>query len=110
MTDFDTKYEKPVDIYTQLVSVIPAKYSYILPKSLRHLNCSYESPIIDMFPSVYKLDMIYKTQLYKCIPIIPSIELDRIINCVKSLQLTQDEIIRSKTGKVLNLGTCKKII
>ena len=73
MTDFDTKYEKPVDIYTQLVSVIPAKYSYILPQSHRHLNCSYESPIIDMFPSEYKLDMIYKTQLYKCIPIIPSI-------------------------------------
>jgi 5'-3' exoribonuclease 2 len=104
MTDFITMYEKPVDIYTQLVSVIPSNYSHILPNSLRHLNCSYESPIIDMFPTEYKLDMIYKTQLYKCIPIIPCIELERIINCVKLFHLTEDEIIRSKKGNLLTFG------
>lgn len=103
MSDFDTKHEQPVDIYTQLVSVIPSTYSHILPESLRHLNCSYESPIIDMFPTVYKLDMIYKTQLYKCIPIIPCIDLDRVIECVntESIKLTQEEIIRSAHGNIL---------
>lgn len=106
MSDFNTIYCPPVSMYTQLVSVIPAKYSYILPKSLRHLNCSYESPIIDMFPTIYNIDMIYKTQLYKCIPIIPSIDVNRIIDCVSKLPLSNDEILRSKKSALLNLGSC----
>ena len=32
---------------------------------LQKLNSSAKSPIIDMFPLVYNLDMINKTQLYK---------------------------------------------
>lgn len=107
MKDFDVPYQGPVDMYTQLVSVIPTTYSHILPVSLRHLNCSVESPIIDMFPHVYDLDMINKTQLYKCVPMIPYLDLDRVIQTVEKFELSEAEKIRSNPGSLLNLGICK---
>lgn len=106
MKSFDVDNSKPINMYTQLVSVIPATYSYILPKKLQYLSCSNKSPIIDMYPSVYKLDMIYKTQLYKCIPIIPYLDLNRVILAVENIQLEKNEYNRSKKLKVFNLGKC----
>ncbi len=78
MKNFNIKNEKPVDMYTQLVSVIPSAYAHILPDHLRNLSNSAYSPLIDMFPQTYHIDMIYKTQLYKCIPIIPFLDVKRV--------------------------------
>ena len=78
MKNFNTVYENPVDIYTQLVSVIPSAYAHILPKHLTSISNSAYSPIIDMFPQTYYIDMIYKTQLYKCIPMIPYLDVKRV--------------------------------
>lgn len=97
----------PVDMYTQLVSVIPPSYSYILPKTLRHLNHSIESPIIDMFPLSYQIDMINKTQLYKCVPIIPYLDVGRIEKAIKGIKLSDDDKIRCDIGKPFDLGICK---
>jgi 5'-3' exonuclease len=72
----------PANIYTQLVSVIPNKYCEILPENLRHLTGSINSPIIDMYPIDYKLDTLYKTVLYKCIPDIPYLDLARIQSAI----------------------------
>lgn len=77
--------QSPVDIYSQLVSVIPNKYCHILPENLRHLTGSISSPIIDMYPIDYKLDMIYKTVLYKCIPDIPNLNLHRIEKAINDV-------------------------
>jgi len=81
--DIEIKSHEPIDMYSQLVSVIPPAFSHVLPKSLQHLNSSKDSPIIDMFPLTYKIDMIYKTQLYKCIPLIPYLDIDRVQLAVK---------------------------
>lgn len=78
MKHFNIKYEIPVDIYTQLVSVIPSTYAHILPKHLTDLSNSAYSPLIDLFPQSYHIDMIYKTQLYKCVPIIPYLDVKRV--------------------------------
>jgi 5'-3' exonuclease len=83
--DVEIKYHDPIDMHTQLVSVIPPSFSHILPKSLQHLNSSKDSPIIDMFPLTYEIDMIYKTQLYKCIPMIPYLDIDRVDQAVKQV-------------------------
>ena len=95
MKDFNTMKEKNVDIYTQLVSVIPPLYSNILPKELQYLNHSIKSPIVDMFPLTYKLDMINKTQYYKCIPMIPYLDINRVENALKSIKLSKNDIQKS---------------
>lgn len=89
--------QDPLDMYTQLVSVIPQRYSYILPKTLQRLSGSADSPVIDMYPSTYPIDMINKTILYKCVPHIPYLDVSRIERAVSELPLTRDEIIRSSS-------------
>jgi 5'-3' exonuclease len=105
MKDFNIMFQKPVGIYTQLVSVIPSAYNNILPEPLRYLNSSYKSPIIDMYPLTYELDMINKTQLYKCIPIIPYLDLDRIIDIVNKIKLNKTDLERVKRSNYFNLGS-----
>lgn len=106
MNDFESSFEGPVDMYTQLVSVIPAAHAYILPKSLQHLNHSLESPIIDMFPLTYEIDMINKTQLYKCVPIIPYLDVKRVEDAVKDLILSEKDKMRCAPSDPLDLGIC----
>ncbi|VBB18067.1 XRN 5'-3' exonuclease [Yasminevirus sp. GU-2018] len=109
MKDFNVEVHGPIDMYTQLVSVVPAVYSDILPQSLRHLSSSAESPIIDMFPLKYDVDMINKTQLYKCIPMIPYLDVNRVDRCVKDAKLTKPEKQRCVTTAPADLGTCGKV-
>ena len=92
--------EGPLDMYTQLVSVIPQRYASILPKSLQTLSGSANSPVIDMYPTSYPVDMINKTILYKCIPYIPYLDVSRIEKAVAQLKLSHDEIIRSTYSDV----------
>ena len=108
MTDFNhsTLDSNPVDMYTQLVSVIPPTFSFILPKSLQHLNNSFESPIVDMFPLTYDIDMINKTQLYKCVPMIPYLDVHRVENAIKHIKLSESDKIRCIVNKPYVLGIC----
>lgn len=83
--NFESNSTNYINMYTQLVSVIPATYSHILPLPLQHLSNSFESSIIDMFPLTYELDMINKTQLYKCVPIIPYLDIDRVDDAINNI-------------------------
>jgi 5'-3' exoribonuclease 2 len=98
MKDFETKYEDPVNIYTQLVSCIPSVYSHLLPRPLQYLSTSVKSPIIDLFPLTYRIDMINKTLLYKCIPIIPYLDIERVDQAVGGVigSLTAKDLIKIK--------------
>ena len=106
MSDFNFNNDEPVDMYTQLVSIIPAVYSDILPDGLRHLSSSIDSPIIDMYPIAYEIDMINKTQLYKCIPMIPYLNISRIEECVKTVKLSKIEKLRNERKEPFDLGRC----
>lgn len=90
---------KPLDMYTQLVSVIPQKYSHILPLNLQKISSSAKSPVIDMFPVDYPLDMIGKTMLYKCVPHIPFLDVSRMEAEISRHKLSRPEIIRSTPAK-----------
>lgn len=106
MKDYNVPYQEPVNMYTQLVSVVPAVYSDILPQGLRYLSSSVESPIIDMFPIKYEIDMINKTQLYKCVPMIPYLDVMRVDECIKKIDLTPQEKMRANNAEPFNIGTC----
>jgi 5'-3' exonuclease len=108
MTDFNTPYEEPIDIYSQLVSVIPSAYSYILPEALQYLSSTSNSPIIDMFPLTYKIDTIYKTQLYKCIPYIPYLDMKRVQSIVNKTKLSETDKKKIHKLKPIYIGKCKQ--
>lgn len=110
MRDFNVPEEGPVDMFTQLVSVIPAAYSHILPKTLQHLNNSPDSPVIDMFPLVYKIDMINKTQLYKCIPLIPYLDIKRVEDAIKDIKVSNIDKERSKISEPIDFGRCARAL
>ena len=98
--DVHFEFQKPLDMYTQLVSVIPQKYNNILPIKLRDISSRADSPVIDMFPLEYPIDMIYKTMLYKCIPHIPYLDIARMESAVSQSPLTAAERTRSSAATV----------
>ena len=81
------KENPSIEIYEQLLSVLPPKFNYLLPKSYRFLTVSQNSPIIDMYPIEYEIDKLYKNKLYECIPLIPNLNLYRIKSTIKKLEL-----------------------
>jgi len=85
----------PVDMYVHLVAVIPPSFSHVLPPALQILSTSDDSPIIDMYPTDHKLDTTYKQVLYKCHPIIPPIEIERVEEAVHRIKLDKQSIVYS---------------
>lgn len=88
-------------IFVQLTSVLPPKFNYLLPKNYRYLSTSEDSAVIDMFPIEYKVDKIYKSKLYQCVPIIPNLNIERILNEIEDLKLTSFEKMISKSSNEL---------
>jgi 5'-3' exonuclease len=87
---------KHIPMMSQLLSVFPPSCNNYLPESYRHLVLNQDSPVLDLFPIKVKIDTLYKSQLYQCIPLIPYLEIDRIIEATKKLKLTDKESKRSE--------------
>ena len=75
----------------QLLAVLPPKCVDIIPKSYNNLVSSNDSPIIDLYPIKISLDMIEKDKYWKCLPLIPSVNVKRIKNATCKLKLTEKE-------------------
>lgn len=88
-------YVEPVSTMIQLISVLPPQKNYMLPESYRKYVTGKNSPIIDLFPKKTTLDMLYKDQYWQCNPMLPYMNIDRIIKCVKDEKLTKDEKLRN---------------
>jgi 5'-3' exonuclease len=88
--------DTPLTPCVQLLSVLPPSCSNIIPYSYRNLTTNISSPVIDMFPEKVVLDMINKDLYWQCIPLIPVLEINRILEAVKGIKLTTDEKIRDK--------------
>jgi 5'-3' exoribonuclease 2 len=78
--------DKPfIHAHEQLLSVLPPQSHYLLPKKYHNLMTSKESPIYDMFPSDFKLDMFGKRYYHECLPIIPNLDIDRVQHSVTQI-------------------------
>lgn len=77
--------------YVQLLSVLPESCYNLLPSKYGVLMRNENSSIIDMYPTNVKLDMLYKDSYHKCITLVPNIDIERIINAVKGIKLTEKE-------------------
>ena len=85
----------PLPMFVQLLSVLPPKFNYLLPQSYRKLT-SGPSPISDMYPEEYEVDKLYKSKLYQCVPLIPNLNVQRVLDCVEGLKLSKLERQLSK--------------
>lgn len=88
-----------IPIMSQLLSVIPPAHSQILPMTYGQLMSDTNSSIIDLFPLIVKLDMLNKDQYWKCDPILPILDISRILNVTKKLKLNKKE---KKRSEILN--------
>ena len=70
---------KPLNPEQQLLAVLPYSCNNIVPKKYRYLMTDKNSPIKDMYPSEVKIDMIHKDMYWMCIPMLPYLDIDRII-------------------------------
>lgn len=82
---------KHIPMMSQLLSVLPPSCNKYLPESYRYLILEFKSPIIDLFPTKVKIDTLYKNQLYQCMPLIPYLDINRILEATKDLKLTEKE-------------------
>lgn len=87
---------KPITPFIQLLTVLPPQSKYLLPESYKYLVSNDKSPIIDIYPNDFKLDMLYKHKYWECIPLLPIIDINRIINATNDKQLTETETNRNK--------------
>jgi 5'-3' exonuclease len=86
---------KPSEPCTQLLAVLPPSCSSMLPIRYRSLVTTIDSPIIDIFPSKIAIDTLYKDMYWKCVPLIPIVDIERVRTITKSIQLNPDEKIRN---------------
>ena len=88
--------KKSIPIFVQLLAVLPTTFNKYLPSSYKFLTTDFDSPIIDLFPTKYKIDFTYQTQRFKCPQLIPFVDIKRLLLSTNKLKLTNEEKIRSK--------------
>lgn len=86
----------PITPLIQLLCVIPPSHKYVLPLNYQKYMFSPMSPIIDLFPTDIRIDMLYRDSLHKCVPIIPNANIRRISEAVKKEKLNKDDLERNK--------------
>lgn len=89
---------KPLE---QLMGVFPEKSAGALPETWRKLMSDPESPIIDFYPTDFKIDMNGKKQAYLGVALLPFIDEARLFRALKSVypNLTEEEINRNSYGE-----------
>ena len=82
----------------QLLAVLPPDKYKLLPVQYQHLVTNKTSVISDYYPTNIKLDMIHKQMYWMCIPMLPSVNPQRIKNATKNIKLKKQDQIRNKFG------------
>lgn len=97
---------KPLE---QLMGVFPEKSASALPASWRKLMSDPDSPIIDFYPTDFKIDMNGKKQAYMGVALLPFIDERRLFSALKKVyaNLSAEEEQRNSLGtdKVFERGT-----
>lgn len=84
MMNIDFKNNEFVTEYEQLLSVLPPQSHYLLPKKYQYLMTNKKSPIYDLFPKDFELDLFGKRYYHECVPHIPNLNIERVHDCLYS--------------------------
>lgn len=85
------------------MAVFPKQSVHSIPKPLRHLITEKESPIIDFYPTSFKLDLNGFKFSYQGVNILPFVEKDRLLSEIRKYedQFTEEEKERNSFGSAL---------
>jgi 5'-3' exonuclease len=72
--EFPSSNSKPVPPLVQLMSVLPAQSSRLLPEPYAALMTSPESPLLDSYPADFAVDQNGKAQPWEAVVLIPFID------------------------------------
>lgn len=96
------KRGKPFRPLTQLMAVLPPESSQFLPVPMRELMINPRSPVADMYPAEFEIDMNGKRNDWEAIVIVPFIDEKRLLTEVNSIdqktQFTEGERLRDQNG------------
>jgi 5'-3' exonuclease len=81
------KLEEPVKPFVQLLTVLHPSCNHLLPHNLKNLMTDSKSPLIDLYPIKFEEDMLYKEMLWKCNPVLPHLDIDRIEQVYNDLNI-----------------------
>ena len=88
---FKFKKNIPLKTFEQLLAVLPSESQHLAPKKYQSLFDSNSSPIGDFYPIDFRQDFIQKVNRLNGIPMIPFVNIKRLIAATKGLQLTKEE-------------------
>nr|SZF06486.1 5'-3' exoribonuclease 2 [Psoroptes ovis] len=100
--NFDSS-AKPFKPLEQLMSVFPAASSKNLPVTWRKLMTEKDSPIIDFYPTTFKIDLNGKKAAWMGVALLPFIDEERLFNALKNVydDLNENEKRRNLLGSHL---------
>ena len=89
---------KPLKPFIQLLCVLPPQSNYILPKTLQKIPVS-DIDIMYLYPHDFEIDFINKKKYWMGIPILPPLDIDKVIMIFKKYKklLTNSERKMNKT-------------
>ncbi|KAK6058879.1 hypothetical protein COOONC_03533 [Cooperia oncophora] len=108
-SDFDTVSQfkpdfsrptKPFKPLEQLMSVFPAASKQHLPLHWQKLMTDEDSPIIDLYPVDFRIDLNGKKFAWQGVALLPFVDEDRLLKTLETVQhtLTEEEKARNTTG------------
>jgi 5'-3' exoribonuclease 2 len=105
IVDIDTSFDKgkPFRPLEQLMGVFPAASGCFLPDSWRDLMTDADSPIIDFYPTDFRIDLNGKKFAWQGVALLPFVDEARLRLALEDVysNLTKEEEIRNSCGSDL---------
>jgi 5'-3' exonuclease len=79
------EYQKTIHPYVQLLAILPIQSIDLFPIKLQKLILDPKYGLAHQFPVSYNIECYLKTYLWECNPIIPSLDIELIEECLKQV-------------------------